>query len=443
MLDEFERWLGSHRPDTDLSEVRWIIETLLELKTEQLDSPKVGYWTEELTAALLTEVVPRKVVQPREDAQRMIPALASFFAFLQERGMWAASSMPPPLASTVLTGLEFAVIEAVDDPGRRSLSGNILAFAAEQGLDLADPQALDAYMNWYNDLPEAQRHELSDTGRLRTAVGDAGPDFPGTPFGPGQIGGSIGAVDRNERLPWPWFLPTSDPFEDGVPTDLDPEQMASLAAKNEAVRRAVILLDLVGEKGLPLTATDALRRPETAEALERMGITRTFRSMWEVPEVSGAWNALHDGRWLVEDGRRVRRGAGPSPFIAFDEDPTGFLDFAHALLTTMLCGCVLRAGNAGGLFGMPGTMAALVVASGPRGLTMPDSAAVMRQETPRDENGRELSFDDISEFFEVRQDLRMLAGFGLLTQTDNRFAGSEATMLSVIAATELMQRMDR
>src|SRR5690625_6045660 len=74
--------------------------------------------------------------------------------------------MSSPVASTLLAGLEFTVLEAVDDPSRRSFSSNILTYGLEHGLDPEDEDALAAYMEWYNSLHHAHRVELSDRGSI-------------------------------------------------------------------------------------------------------------------------------------------------------------------------------------------------------------------------------------------------------------------------------------
>src|SRR5699024_2224509 len=71
--------------------------------------PAAGRW-------LLTEIVPAHVVQTREQAMRMVPALRWFVSFLRARGHWHPDSMSPGEAPTVIAELEFPVLEAADDP---------------------------------------------------------------------------------------------------------------------------------------------------------------------------------------------------------------------------------------------------------------------------------------------------------------------------------------
>ena len=120
MLSEYGTWrITAEEGAPVVDEVR-TLETLLRLKAEQLHSPDPGVWTEALATDLLTEVVPRTVVQPREQVMDLVPTLTRFFAYLRETGRWHEDSMSVSAAPAMLGGLEFAALEAADDPTRRS-----------------------------------------------------------------------------------------------------------------------------------------------------------------------------------------------------------------------------------------------------------------------------------------------------------------------------------
>ncbi|PWH07227.1 hypothetical protein DEO23_00775 [Brachybacterium endophyticum] len=132
------------------------------------------------------------MLQRRQDAMGMIPALATFFEFLQDSGQWSEASMPPEETGRVLTSLEFAVLEALDDPSRRSFSTNVLGYGVEHGLDPTDEEALAGYFEWYTALPHAERILLSDTGRLEEPEVPYDPEtMRGMPNGPAFGGQGI------------------------------------------------------------------------------------------------------------------------------------------------------------------------------------------------------------------------------------------------------------
>ena len=64
----FELWLSS----SDGAAPARIIGTLLDLKAEHFDSPDPTLWTEEVTVELMTEIVPRKILQTRQDAMDLV-----------------------------------------------------------------------------------------------------------------------------------------------------------------------------------------------------------------------------------------------------------------------------------------------------------------------------------------------------------------------------------
>src|SRR5699024_12653504 len=79
--------------------------------------------------------------------------------------------------------------------------------------------------------------------------------------------------------------------------------------------------------------------------LQRFGIDRTARSMWDVPEITQAWGTLHDGNWLETTGTQVRPGSGPVAPASPDEQPEQFIDFAHSLLLSALGSMWARDGS--------------------------------------------------------------------------------------------------
>ncbi|MFC7374639.1 MULTISPECIES: hypothetical protein [unclassified Brachybacterium] len=423
VLAEYGTWRSSDDERADVATEVQTLETLLRLKAEQQGSPEPGVWREEQTTALLTEVVPRTVIQPREQVMDLVPTLKQFFAYLRATGRWDPDSMRPQEAPTLLGSLEFATLEAADDPSRRSFSTNILGYGLAQGVDLEDDAELAIYMNWYNSLPDEERLELSETGRLAN---------PSTPFDPDTAPRESPAAGVSTSA-WPWFLPAPDEDIGNPLAGTDPGQEREAFAANSFVQRAVAVLEFVGD-GRRVTGTDALGRADSAALLEQMGIERGVRSMWDHPELAGPWIALLDGGWLEIGAGWVRRETGPVRFVPASEDPDGFVEFGHAVLTATLFGKDARDGADGGFMGMPDTIAALLVACGPGGLTLHDALSEEPDapEVPQDPSTGEWDRDELRRLFAVAHDLSDLAAMGVLERDGNRYSGSSAVMVALI-----------
>lgn len=399
VLSEYGTWRVTADEDAPAAEEIRTLETLLRLKAEHQGSPEPGLWTEEIATALLTEVVPRTVVQPRERVMDMVPTLIRFVTYLRERGRWDPRSMSATAAPAMLGGLEFAALEAADDPTRRSFSTNILGHALALGVDLEDEDELGAFLLWYDALPDAERLALGETGRL---------EHPAAPFDRERALRTAREQGTGAAAEEPWLAAVPSSLAGAAEHELGPADYE----REGVVRVALALLEVVGE-GRRLTATGALGRAATAELLRACGIARGVRSMWDHPEVVAAWVALRDGGWLEVAGDRVRPVRGPVPVVTAAEDPEGFVELGHALLTSLLLGREARHPEDGGFRGMPDTAAALIAACGADGLP--------RRE--REEPGRRLR---------VRQDLDALVAAGALRLDGQRFRGSAALLLAAV-----------
>ncbi|WP_193636338.1 hypothetical protein [Brachybacterium subflavum] len=457
-LAEYSVWLEAPGAGADPATTRGVdvasetqlVDELLRLKASRLGSPDAGEWTGPMIEQLLTQLVPRTVIQVREASMDLVPALTRFFVFLQETGRWSPRSMRPEAAARTLADLEFAVLEAADDPSRRSFSTNLIGYGLEHGLDPRDEGALMGYIDWYDSLPDDERTQLSRTGRL--------PD-PAVPYDPATMRArpgdhdGIADIDRLERgpssdahrgpratgrrqprdsrtrghhgdapeEPWPVWPPAPHRVSEPTPEtaqdrdEADAQDMAlraEMAARVPFVRAAVALLETVGS-GIAVTSTAGLDRSATSEVLARLGIEPEVRSMWETPEIVGPWIALLDGGWLIREHRRVvpdasaDGGAGTadgadSPRLRPSaSEPEEFLRFARAVIVSLLAGLGMRSPEEGGLRGLPETLSALRAACGHDGAevtTGPGGA-------------------------DVRADLEELTAVGLLRREGERFVG--------------------
>lgn len=413
VLSEYGTWRLTADEDAPVIDEVRTLETLLRLKAEQLHSPDPGLWTEELATALFTEVVPRTVVQPREQVMDLVPTLRRFIGYLRETGRWHPESMSESAAPSVLAELEFAALEAADDPTRRSFSTNILGYGMSLGVDLEDETELAAFMHWYNSLGDEERVTLGETGRLTE---------PSHPYNRLDALAQVHAETPAE-IAWPWFLPEPHTSLDTLMArEIEPRPQD--CADNGFVRVAVALLEQL-EQHPRVTATGALGREDTAAVLERCGIGGAVRSMWDHPEIVGPWVALRDGGWIDVAGGRARRETGPVPLVPVDEDPESFVEFAHAVLTAMLLGREARGVEDGGFRGMPDTAAAVMAACAEGGLRMPNPLAGDAT-APRDRG-------EIERWMRVTRDLEDLVAHGAMDRQGDVFLGSEVLLGALVA----------
>ncbi|WP_394214282.1 hypothetical protein [Brachybacterium vulturis] len=438
VLTEYGSWRLTADQDAPVAEEIRTLETLLRLKAEQLDSPDPGRWTEELATELLTVVVPRTVIQPREHVMDLVPTLIRFVTYLRETGRWHPASMSATEAAGMLGGLEFAALEAADDPTRRSFSTNILGHGMALGVDLEDEDELAAFMHWYNSLPDDERLALSETGRLADPVR---PYDREAALRAVQAEGRAAEAEGPVAAGWPWFLPEPEDSGGALLVDGAAAEDDAHYAMNDFVQRAAALLEHIGEQPRKVTGTGALNRADSAAVLERLGLRSSPRTMWERPELAGAWVTLLDGGWLEISGRTVRRRPGPVPYVPPSADGSGaapvegFAEFGHAVLTAALLGKDARDAEDGGFRGMPGTIAALLVACSPQGLLMPGALPPPAEEPqiPLDPGTGEWDRTELRRLFAVRRDLDDLAGMGILDCEGRRFAGSAAVMAALVA----------
>lgn len=412
LLEDYLEWRRRELPMFAEVEAR-LLDTLLRLKDEQLDSPDPAEWTEDLTTELLTRTVPRHVVQTREDSMNLVPVLQQFFAFLQEAGDWREDAPTPGAASLLLDSLEFATLEAADDPTRRSLSTNILGYGLERGADLQDPEELAAFLRWYETRSDADRVALGELGSLAALS---------APYDPEAALEVLRAepTPRAEGEMWPWFLPEIGEGRSGEDPLLEEDPDPELYRRNGLLRAAEAILDVVGE-GCRVTDSGALGRAETARVGELLGLPAGARSMWHRPEITGAWVALLDGGWLALSARRVTALAGPVPFRPFADEPSAFAEWGHAVLTAALLGRHARAGGEGGFRGLPETLAALVSACVDGGVDLPVAQVI-----------HEADRESLGDLVLVRRDLDDLVRCGLLEGDGSHVEGSAAVLTAVL-----------
>ncbi|MGC5616707.1 hypothetical protein [Georgenia sp. Z1491] len=210
------------------------------------------------------------------------------------------------------------------------------------------------------------------------------------PPGDARTGGHLRLVGGTDLVPppelsvrGPYGLPTVL-LGPGLPELLDdvalpdeartwpsPEEEAALLTTSRAVRWARQLLDLLGQ-GRPTTRTGALRRGDTEEAAELLGI-RTWNeprsSMWDVLELSVVWSALVGSGAVTLAATRARPGLpvlvrGPS----IDETVRRSRLFHSNVLGAFFAWQT----DPGRAAAAPSTAVTLLAAAGPDGLSVPE-----------------------------------------------------------------------
>lgn len=471
LLAQFSLWRRDSVPQQQADGEASHVEPLLRLKADQLDSPDPTLWTEELIEVLLTQVAPRKIIQPREQAMEQAPALSQFFAFLVSRGRWHRRSLELEEARRLLEELELDVLEAADDPTARSFSGNILTYAATLGIGLDRPEHLDAFLQWYNTaLTDAERHEVSDTGRLANPITPFDPaDWSGAGTGMNRLGEAVPAPSgasvlfaepgsRSEPLPpedappWPWFLPEASAVATALePLPEDGEDLASMSAacaEVPLVQRAERLLEFIGD-GRPVTATGAMKLADVRRLIDEWGIDPgpgKVTTMWQIDAIVGPWTALIAGGWIELTSTRVLPSADPIvPYAARSADAAMFAQFAHTLMLVLLISSVRDDPQQGGLRGGEDTAAALLFAGGPTGLTLPDPFGHLLGDGGSPYGSSVPStLEDARQLLRVESDLHRLSRYGLLRYEEradggSHVHGSSVTLAAIVSMIDILR----
>ena len=151
---DFARWLGENASgldDDEISLARLDVALALEFRANYLGAGACGVWTDEELDAFLLSFVPRKVMTSEDDRTRMPTSLVRMFDFLGERG-----DVIPPAAEKLArraAALSETFAQRAGDPTRRGPSGALLAAMAAEGVDLADPDAMQAWIAEFNSRP--------------------------------------------------------------------------------------------------------------------------------------------------------------------------------------------------------------------------------------------------------------------------------------------------
>jgi hypothetical protein len=158
---DFARWLGENAGGLDDDEISLAcqdVELALEFRASYLGTGAQGIWTDEELDAFLLSFVPRKVMTSEDDRARMPASLVRMFAFLGERG-----DVIPPAAEKLAhraAALSETFAKRASDPTRRGPSGALIAAMVAEGVDVADPDAMQAWIAELNARPSEDRDAI-------------------------------------------------------------------------------------------------------------------------------------------------------------------------------------------------------------------------------------------------------------------------------------------
>lgn len=436
LLAELEQHLvGDGLP----AEATWLVNMLVDLKRDYLESPDATEWTRHDVETLLVDIVPRKVMLDHEDHQMLLPVVARYFDFLVDTGRWSPRSDDRDLLGVHLDQIADDVRAALTDPARRSVNGNILQFAVSEGVDVADPAELESFITRYNDLPDDDRDAVARTGSLSVAASAEPADGafrrgsrpPLRLVGDDERAGSSDPADPGLAGLWPDCLgPAPDP--DRLPEpDFDDDDAADFFASSVLQRRASALLEWLGA-GRPVTSTGALRRDDTSELMRLLGLRHSEdppRSMWDVLQLRLLWKALNLCGFVDTGATRAVPG---SPLVPWPASGAPAIDVVHA-------GVLLHS-----------TVLLLFFdADEHRPYAAPLTLSLLTLLKAAEPNGFQLEWDDPRTYDDtavvrsmVHGDLERLVTAGLLTQEASTFRLSVFLLPSLATAVDTMRAVD-
>jgi len=331
VLGAFDRWQGEREPDPKrYLEVTDIVRTACELKSSYLGESNPAEWNPEIAVEVVGQVIPRKVVDVDEDyARSLVPAMQTFVEFLVVTGRWKPHN-DASATRTALSALEPELPGRFNDPDRLTMAGRIMQVALDEGVDIAEPGALDGFMQRFNDMPYEWRKRLTDAPGMPgwpDDLGFGGPDdnpddelwdYDGEPglFDGPDVLEILGAASATGIAAIGFAAQESVPIT--VP---DPRSELSALLATPLLTRMTSLTEWV-RPGRKITSTGAMRRADTAEWVHRFGVASgdgvTPNSMWDWPELAVPWSIAAACGLIDNSGGKARPGPNAAIFQTAD-----------------------------------------------------------------------------------------------------------------------------
>lgn len=161
LLDRFETWLGDARRLAPADRAATAADAALALDWKWGDAGgDLGRWTTADVGEFLLDWCPRKLSASAEDSATIPASLAAFMAFLDADALLSTGSSPVRDLIDEAIGLADGFVDAMGDPSNFGMAKSLFASAAADGIDLEDPDQLQAFMEEFNARPEEERRRI-------------------------------------------------------------------------------------------------------------------------------------------------------------------------------------------------------------------------------------------------------------------------------------------
>ncbi len=159
LLDELEHYARAHHaPDSAMwAHGDFVASTMLEWKVDY-DDGQLEHWTRSDLVAFLLDYFPRKVTMASESLEAVPECALGFLTFLSTRGALAGGSLGD-LGDTLST-LRGDFLRRARDSRNYGLAKSMAMQMLAEGVDMADPDAVDAWMVDFNARPRASRDAI-------------------------------------------------------------------------------------------------------------------------------------------------------------------------------------------------------------------------------------------------------------------------------------------
>lgn len=162
LLARFETWLSDRHPLTSPEEAAATAGDAglaLDWKWGYAGGD-LGRWTTADVGEFLLEWCPRKLSMPPEESATIPLALAALMAFLNDQALLSPASSPAGDLISETVDLTDSFVDAMGDPSNFGMAKSLFASAAADGIDLEDPDQLQAFMEDFNARPEEERRRF-------------------------------------------------------------------------------------------------------------------------------------------------------------------------------------------------------------------------------------------------------------------------------------------
>jgi len=265
LLAGFAAWGREVGEEADVDTVSFLVGERL----HQMD-PQVDLWTCEILEDLLLGILPRKTIFHAGELKAVVPGMRSFLTYLASTGRLARGSDPLEDMAGLLYWIEEELPEAMEDDQAFGFAKRIGMLMDAEGVDVDDPDAVGAWIDRFNSLPEPERRAVIPVPDLLVP--------------PPRV-----AVPDDIRIPAVRLAP--------------PEELAAAAASAPMMVRLGTFVRWVGA-GRKLTQSGNLKPADAVALIPVLGLGELperyrVRSVTDVPAVD--WTcALADEAGLVD-----------------------------------------------------------------------------------------------------------------------------------------------